>query len=117
MKRRKGPVVIVLDNHPVHVSKAVVRPAERGEGRLRLEYLPAYAPELNPQEQAWRYAKRTRTSRTPPREQESISERAERDLEAMQKKPSLIRSFFEQPDTVYVLEAAQGAMSPNQMPY
>ncbi len=106
MKRRKGPVVIVLDNHPVHVSKAVVRLAERIEGRLRLEYLPAYAPELNPQEQAWRYAKRTGTSRNPLREGESISERAERDLEAMQKKPRLIRSFFEQPDTVYVHEAA-----------
>ena len=106
MKRRKGPVVIVLDNHPVHVSKAVVRLAERSEGRLRLEYLPAYAPELNPQEQAWRYAKRTGISRNPLRDGESISERAERDLEAMQRKPRLIRSFFEQPDTVYVHEAA-----------
>lgn len=106
MKRRKGPVVIVLDNHLAHVSTAVVRLAERSEGRLRLEYLPAYAQELNPQEQAWRYAKRTGTSRNPLREGESISERAERDLEAMQKKPRLIRSFFDQPDTVYVHEAA-----------
>jgi transposase len=106
MKRRKGPVVIVLDNHPVHVSKAVVRLAERSEDRLRLEYLPAYGPELNAREQAWRYAKRTGTSRNPLREGESISERAERDLEAMQRKPRLIRSFFEKPDTVYVHEAA-----------
>jgi transposase len=106
MRRRRGPVVIVLDKHPVHVSAAVVRLAERSEGRLRLEYLPAYAPELNPQEHAWRYAKRTGTSRTPLREGESISERAVRDLAAMQKKPRRIRSFFEQPDTVYVHEAA-----------
>ncbi len=104
MKRRKGPVAIVLDNYRVHVSKAVVRPAERSEGRLRLEYLPAYAPELNPQEQAWPYARRTGTSRNPLLDGESISERAARDLETMQKKSRLIRSFFEQP--VYVHEAA-----------
>jgi hypothetical protein len=37
MRRRRGPAVIVLDNHPVHVNAAVVRLAERSEGRLRLE--------------------------------------------------------------------------------
>ena len=97
---------MVLDNRPVHVSAAVVRLAERSEGRLRLEHLPAYAPELNPQEQAWRYAKRTGTSRTPLREGEGISQRSVRDLAAMQKKPRLIWSFFEQADTVHVHEAA-----------
>ncbi len=94
-----------MDNHPVHVSKAVVRLAERSGGRLRLEYLTACAPELIPQEQAWGYAKRTGTCRTPLREGISISERAVRDLEAMQKKLPLIRNLFEQPETVYVQQA------------
>ncbi len=109
-------MVIVLDNDPVHVSKVVVQLAERGGGRLRFEYLPACAPGLNPQEQAWRHTKRSGTSRTPLPEGESISERAGRDLQAMQKKPRLIRLVFKQPDTVYVQEAACWGLSPNSEP-
>ncbi|RYZ81897.1 MAG: IS630 family transposase, partial [Proteobacteria bacterium] len=85
---------------------AVLREAAGSGGRLRFEYLPTYAPELNPQEQAWRYAKRTGTSRTPLREGESLPERAARDLAAMKGRPRLIRSFFEQPDTVYTHHVA-----------
>jgi transposase len=106
LKGRRKPVIIVLDRHPVHLSAAVLREAAASGGRLRFEYLPSYAPELNPQEQAWRYAKRTGTSRTPLRAGESLPERAARDLSNMAHRPRLIRSFFEQPDTVYIHNAA-----------
>jgi DDE superfamily endonuclease len=43
-----GPVFLVLDGHPVHRSKAVKAFAVSTNGRLRLFFLPGYAPELNP---------------------------------------------------------------------
>ncbi len=43
-----GPVFLVLDGHPVHRSGAVKAFAASTNGRLRLCFLPGYAPELNP---------------------------------------------------------------------
>ena len=45
-----GLVFLVLDGHPVHRSKAVKQFAASTNGRLRLFFLPGYAPELNPDE-------------------------------------------------------------------
>lgn len=106
LRGRRRPVIIVLDRHPVHVSAAVTRWVESMGKRLRFEFLPAYAPELNPQEQAWRYSKRTGTARTPLREGESMRQRVEHDLACMSARPRLIKSFFETPQTVYTVNAA-----------
>jgi transposase len=46
--RHPRPVFLVLDGHPVHCSKAVKQFAASTGGRLRLCFLPVYAPELNP---------------------------------------------------------------------
>jgi transposase len=45
-----GPVFLILDGHPVHRSKAVRQFAAATGDRLRLFFLPGYAPELNPDE-------------------------------------------------------------------
>jgi transposase len=55
-----GPVFLVLDGHPVHRSKAVKQFAESTGGRLRLCFLPGYAPELNPDEWVWKHVKHDR---------------------------------------------------------
>ncbi|WP_376777612.1 IS630 family transposase [Deinococcus rubellus] len=52
-----GEVVVVLDNAGIHKSKAVTA-FVTGESRLSLQYLPPYAPELNPIELVWAYMKR-----------------------------------------------------------
>jgi transposase len=44
-----GHLIVVWDNSVPHRGK-VVRELERKRERLHLEYLPAYAPELNPDE-------------------------------------------------------------------
>jgi transposase len=46
------PVVLVLDNGPVHTSKAS-RAALDARPWLTVEWLPKYAPELNDIEKAW----------------------------------------------------------------
>lgn len=53
-----GPIVVLWDGAPIHRSRAVKAfLATLPRGRLRLERLPAYAPELNPDEGIWRYLK------------------------------------------------------------
>ena len=53
-----GPVVVVLDNAPIHVSKAVMERRESWEKRgLTLYFIPPYSPELNLIEILWRKMK------------------------------------------------------------
>jgi transposase len=48
------PVVIVLDNGPIHVSKATNAALAARAHWLAVEWLPKYAPELNDIEPVWR---------------------------------------------------------------
>jgi len=51
------PVVLVLDNGPIHTSK-LTRAALDKRPWLTVEWLPKYAPELNDIERSWRDLKR-----------------------------------------------------------
>jgi transposase len=55
--RQAKPVVLVLDNGPIHTSKAA-RAALDARPWLTVEWLPKYAPELNDIEHVWRDLKR-----------------------------------------------------------
>ena len=52
------PVVLVLDNGPIHTSKATCAALAERAHWLAVEWLPKYAPELNDIEPAWRDLKR-----------------------------------------------------------
>lgn len=56
LRRPRGKVVVVWDRGPNHEGPRV-RAFLRRNRRLRLELLPAHAPELNPVEQAWGWPK------------------------------------------------------------
>src|SRR3954468_8970936 len=55
--RQHRPVSLVLDNGPIHTSKAS-RKALAARPWLTVEWLPKYAPELNDIERSWRDLKR-----------------------------------------------------------
>jgi transposase len=52
------PIVIVLDNGPIHTSKASRAALAQRAHWLTVEWLPKYAPELNDIEGVWRDLKR-----------------------------------------------------------
>ena len=53
-------VVLVLDNGPIHTSKATTKALAARSSWLTVEWLPKYAPELNDIERSWRDLKRHR---------------------------------------------------------
>lgn len=55
--RRRKPVVLVLDNGPIHLSKASSAALKAREHWLTVEWLPKYAPELNDIEIVWGHLK------------------------------------------------------------
>lgn len=54
-----GPLLVIWDRAPIHRAQVVKDfLAQGGAARLYLAQLPAYAPELNPDEGIWQYLKR-----------------------------------------------------------
>ena len=56
LRHLRGHVIVVWDNASIHDPKSL-KDLLRKYSRLHLEYLPAYAPQLNPVEAAWHAAK------------------------------------------------------------
>jgi len=57
LRHLRGPVILIWDRLGVHRGKRVQKLCRRVP-RLHLEFLPAYAPELNPDEGVWRLTKK-----------------------------------------------------------
>src|SRR5437867_12791318 len=101
MKGRSGKTLLVLDGHPAHTAKLVKRYVETLQGRLELVRLPAYAPDLNPDEFVWSHMKKNGVSKKPLRKSESLRERVEEDLANIRCNRRLVRSFFCAESVVY----------------
>lgn len=94
---RDKPVIFVLDRHPAHTARPLLEFVEKLKGRLELHFLPAYAPDTNPDEFVWSHLKTNGLARRPLRQGERLTERVHRHLTDMQSNPKLVRSFFRAP--------------------
>ena len=97
-----GPVFLILDGHPVHRSNAVKQFAASTGGRLRLFFLPGYAPELNPDEWVWKNVKHDRVGRVGVSGVDDLKAKALAALHRLQKLPQLVQSFFRDPNLRYI---------------
>lgn len=106
LRDNDGPVFLVLDGHPVHRSKAVTVFADSTGGQLTLFRIPAYSPQLNPDEWVWKNVKHDRIGRsgiTGPDQFKTLCTRA---LRRLQRMPHLVRGFFADPHLAYIRAAA-----------
>ena len=97
----RGRVYMVVDGHPSHRAKIVAKYVASCNGDLELHFLPPYAPDLNPDEFVWQYAKTNGVAKKPLKKNESLKERVKSDLAAIKRKPKLVRSFFQAESVVY----------------
>lgn len=102
MKGRRRPIHLVLDGLPAHKTKAVRAYVDSLKGKLTLHFLPGYAPDLNPDELVWSYAKRTGVARSPLRAGEKLADRVHAQLSDIAARPDLVRSFFKHPSVAYI---------------
>src|SRR5208282_5171174 len=94
MKDRDGKIFLVVDGHPAHKAHMVSDYVGSFGGRLELHPLPAYAPDLNPDEFVWSHMKNNGVSKKPLKKNESLKARVEEDLVTIQFNRPLVRSFF-----------------------
>jgi transposase len=104
LQTRRGKVYLVVDGHPSHRAKKVQQFVQSTGGRLELHFLPPYAPDLNPDEFVWQYAKTNGIAKKPLKQGESLRERVEADLDTIAKNKPLIRSFFQAKSVVYAAD-------------
>ena len=85
LRHLRGPVLVIWDRLQTHRSRLVREFADAQEGRLALEYLPAYAPELNPVEYIWGHWKHHELPNFCPDDFAQLSQRARRALGRMRR--------------------------------
>jgi DDE superfamily endonuclease len=93
LRHLRGPVIVVLDNLPAHKG-AAVRAVERRHRRLRLAYLPPYAPELNPCELLFAHQKRPLANHGLP-DLDCLFDHADERLQRLHRRQDLLRSFID----------------------
>ena len=93
LRHLRGSVVVVWDNLNAHRSRRLRQWAAR-RSRLRLEYLPPYAPELNPVEGLWCTAKHHRLANHGLADLPSLAEAVERTIGQIAEDPPLLRGLF-----------------------
>lgn len=57
-RRRSARTVLILDNAPYHYGENLEELMDGYRGRVDLDYLPPYSPDLNPIERAWKLLKK-----------------------------------------------------------
>lgn len=100
-----NPIIVIVDNAKYHHSKEtqafIASQKESNKGAILLAFLPAYSPALNPDEQVWNHAK-ARLSRLPVASKDAMKKSFTSILRSIQKSTSLIKSFFNMKDTLYI---------------
>jgi len=91
-----GQAVGVWDGLPAHRARLVSEFIRAQRGRLAIERLPGYAPELNPVEYIWGYWKNHELPNFCPRDFGQLGYQARRALRRMRRRPRLVSSFWHQ---------------------
>lgn len=91
-----GHMTIVLDGLRAHWSAAVRQFVAEQSGRIVLERLPAYAPELNPVEYLWGYWKKTAMANFCPANYAELDARARESLRRLRRRKTLVTAFWTQ---------------------
>lgn len=92
---------LIIDKHPAHVAALTRKYLLLHKNRIRVHYLPGYAPEINPDEHVWSYVKGA-FRRDPLEQNEDLSSAVTASMDAVKNDRPLVRSFFDHPEVKYI---------------
>jgi putative transposase len=87
------PIILVWDRLNVHRSRPIARMLRRSS-HLYVEFLPPYAPELNPVEGVWAHLKMNPLANLAPQDALELADVAEHHVRALRRRKSLLKSFI-----------------------
>ena len=95
------PLLIIWDGLPAHRSRLVRAYVESLDGRIVLQRLPAYAPELNPVEYVFGYTKQRELANLCLQTIDEVKRYAGRRLRSLQRRPRLVAAFWQQAELAF----------------
>jgi transposase len=101
VKDTKRKVFLILDNLPVHHGKNVRKWLESRTEQIEVFYLPAYCPELNPDEYLNHHLKGKIHSGLPARSENELETQTTSFMRTLQKRPLLVMNYFDHHKVVY----------------
>ncbi len=96
-RHAKRKVFLIVDGHPVHKSAKVRRwigSSAGGAGTIELFLLPAYSPDLNPDEFLNHDVKANALGRRRPRDRDEMIANVRAYLRGTQRRPDIVSSYF-----------------------
>lgn len=97
-------VYLIVDGHPAHKSAQTKRWLARHAEQIRLILLPAYSPDLNPDEFLNNDVKANAVGRRRASSREDMMADVRGYLRSTQKQPEIVKSFFHAPSVRYAME-------------
>lgn len=88
-------VFLIVDQHPVHKSKAVQEWVQKHQANIRLFFLPGYCPELNPDEFLNQDVKTNAVRKQRPRNIQEMINNLRSYLRSRQKQPNCVKRYFQ----------------------
>ena len=101
VRSAKGKVFLIVDNLQVHKAGKVQAWVAEHRKRIELFFLPAYAPEHNPDEFLHNDLKQSLGRRVAAKDRAGLQSRLRRYLRRLQRQPARVRAFFQAPTTLY----------------
>jgi len=96
LRHLPGKLLVIWDGLPGHRSRVVKEFVAGQSGRVAVEFLPAYAPELNPVEYLWGHLKHHELPNLCPKNLSELSHHAIRALRRLRRRPTLAAAFWKQ---------------------
>jgi len=101
IRSSKQKVYLIVDRHPVHRAKKVDRWLDQHQDQIRMFMLPAYSPEINPDEYLNHDVKVNSVGRKRPYSKEDMMASVRVYLFSTQRQPRVVRNFFQAAPVLY----------------
>jgi transposase len=104
LKDTGKPIIVIADNASYHTGRYITECVTGSNKQVALMTLPAYSPELNPDEQVWNHAKR-KLGQLFIQTKEEFTQAVRKVLSSIQRSVDLVLSFFQLKDTKYAADS------------
>jgi transposase len=94
-------IFLIVDRSSTHRAKKVAAFVEGLGGKLRLFFLPPYAPDHNPDELVWKHLKADTVGRMATTDRQDFEQKVRRSMRALQNDKRKIIAFFQKPSLKY----------------
>jgi transposase len=95
------PIFLIVDRGPAHRAKKTKAFVETLGGKLKLFFLPRYAPDRNPDKPVWKHRKADTIGRMVTTAKADVKEKVISSMRSLQKRPEKLSAFYQKSSLKY----------------